>query len=283
MSKKVKKLPLNAKVYYPDNKWRDATGNLTSAPTNEPTYRINADGTYTKVSLSKLQKEIKKKKTTKKPRPKPSEPKKEEKIEVPLESLLAHPIPLATLLGQRILPFTREVAETIQEATGIDLKKRLEMAVRELERRGFEAIYRFSQGSLTIDSELDITIPSKVSLESILKIAREVLKIPPGTFPSIGWRFEQVPDLIQTTFPLIDTRTGAMVKQKTKDAIYQIQSGYLHKTRTINNLEKIASTMLENLYKKHPDIRRPTQLYIRINWNPFRDSNGDPLVPTRQG
>lgn len=281
MSRKLKKVPPNAKVLYPDKKWRDATGNLTSSPsTDTPTYRINADGTYTKVSLSKLKKEIEKKKTAKKP--KPPEPRQEEKIEIALEALLAHPIPLATLLGMRILPFSREQAETIQEATANDLKRRLEMAVRELEKRGIEALYRFSQGSLTIDCELDILIPPNVSLESILKISREVFKIPPGTFPSIGWRFEQVPDLIQTTFPLIDTRTGAMVKQKTKDAVYQIQSGYIHTTRAINKLDDIASIMLKNLFQKHEQVQKPTHLYIRVNWNPFKNKNGDPLVPTRQ-
>jgi len=281
VSRKLKKVPPNAKVLYPDKKWRDATGNLTSSPsTDTPTYRINADGTYTKVSLSKLKKEIEKKKTAKKP--KPPEPRQEEKIEIALEALLAHPIPLATLLGMRILPFSREQAETIQEATANDLKRRLEMAVRELEKRGIEALYRFSQGSLTIDCELDILIPPNVSLESILKISREVFKIPPGTFPSIGWRFEQVPDLIQTTFPLIDTRTGAMVKQKTKDAVYQIQSGYIHTTRAINKLDDIASIMLKNLFQKHEQVQKPTHLYIRVNWNPFKNKNGDPLVPTRQ-
>lgn len=257
-TKKVRRLPENARVYHTDGRWRDKDDNLVDPPGREPAYRANSDGTFTPFRPRE-----KHKKTKQAPRafPKP----------IPQASLRTASI--AKVIGERKMYHDPGIAAVIQEASFKELKNRLLIAHQRMAEHDVTAYPKISENrDFTIDSELAVEIDGITPAEAIT-LVRTYFKVPPGMYVSIGWRWENVPDMIQQSFPLFNTATNEVVERKSKNALYQLQTSYSKVDRRVRGVYDLAEKTLGKVFRKAREsgdrLDAPRELYIRVHWNPY--------------
>jgi hypothetical protein len=282
-----KELPSNAKILHPDKKWRDKKGRLTKRPIDEPTYKY--DGRH----YTEFKRKPKKKK---KPKPPPIP----EVITQPTRQRLYRPVTLAQVLDKRNLRFSEDISRGMQKAMADDVERRLNVYHDELKEMGanrgidLDVDVKISEGGpqdLTVNAEIVVYLHPGISIREILETfslkiygdkALERM-VPPTAYASIGYRYATINDrLRENYFPVISADGEIVERKRSIRDVYQAQTGYVISERGMTSIWKLAEEFLESMYDLQGPENPPTEVFVRIHWNPYVDENGKPFVPTRQ-
>lgn len=302
---KLRELPYNAKIYYPSsNQWRDKQGHRTKAPIDEPTFRSEG-GYYTKYrpkagttkpkkkpvkkAAAKAKKKPAKKKAVKKkskPKSKPEKP-RPTTVEETIAQRLKRPEPLIRLMERRrLMPYGEDLAAAFQESMHRQIEKSMQELEDKLRRMGISAGYLVSSSrrDFVINAELSAEITGAIPVLGLLDFIRKNTIFPATSYGAVGFRFSDVDQDVIGSFEIVSLVTGdVMSRDNDEPNAYQIFLSYNQDQYALQHVWKEAEEVLRKIYRREKDKHhRPTEIVIRMHWNPYKDENGKPFAPAHR-